>query len=145
VLISPYYSKEFLIFSFTPDNTIVAVLLQRNENNQEQPIAFFIKSLRDYELKYNITEKQAYALVKALNSFRVYVLHSKIVSYVPSSITKEVLNQPDTDVKRGKWIAKIYEYDLEIKSTKLIKGQGLAKLLTESNCRVLGTNQVTEL
>jgi hypothetical protein len=39
------------------------------------------------------------------------------------------LNQPDSDGKRGKWIEKIQEYDLEIKPTKLIKGQGLAKLL----------------
>ena len=28
---------------------------------------------------------------------------------------------------RGRWIAKIQEYDLEIKPTKLIKGQGLSK------------------
>jgi hypothetical protein len=145
VLASPDYSKEFLIFSFASDNTIVFVLLQRNEEKQEQPIAFFSKSLRDSELKYNIMEKQAYALVKALKYFRVYVLHSKIIAYVPSNTVKEILNQPDTDGKRGKWIAKIQEYDLEIKPTKLIKGQGLEKLLVESNCRVLGVNQITDI
>jgi hypothetical protein len=42
------------------------------------------------------------------------------------------------DGKRGKWIAKILEFDLEINPTKLIKGQGLAKLLAESNCKALG-------
>ena len=30
------------------------------------------------------------------------------------------------------------EYDVDIKPTKLIKGQGLAKLLAESNCQALG-------
>ena len=30
------------------------------------------------------------------------------------------------------------EYDVEIKPTKLVKGQGLAKLLTDSNCEALG-------
>jgi hypothetical protein len=69
---------------------LLQFLLQRNEENQEQPIAFFSKSLRDSELKYNIIEKQAYALVKALKSFRVYVLHSKIIAYVPSSTVKEI-------------------------------------------------------
>ena len=34
---------------------------------------------------------------------------------------------------RGKWVSKIQEYDLEIKPTKIIKGQGLAQMLTESN------------
>jgi hypothetical protein len=34
---------------------------------------------------------------------------------------------------RGKWVSKIQEYDLEIKPTKIIKGQGLAQMLVESN------------
>jgi hypothetical protein len=74
-------------------------------------------------------EKQAYALVKALKDFRVYVLHSNIIAYVPSASVKDILIQPDIDERRGKWITKILEFDLEIRPTKLIKGQGLAKLL----------------
>jgi hypothetical protein len=46
------------------------------------------------------------------------------------------------DGKRGKWIAKILEFDLEIKPTKLIKGQGLAKLLAESKCKALGISYI---
>jgi hypothetical protein len=90
------------------------------------------------KLRYEIMEKQAYALVKALKAFRVYVLHSKVTAYVPSASVKDILVQPDIDGKRGRWIAKILEFDLEIKPTKLIKGQGLAKLLAESNCKALG-------
>jgi hypothetical protein len=76
-------------------------------------------------------------LVKALKAFRIYVLHSKVIAYVPSASVKDILVQPDMDGRRGKWIAKILEFDLEIKPTKLIKGQGLAKLLVESNCKAL--------
>ena len=36
--------------------------------------------------------------------------------------------QYDSEGKRGRWIAKIMEYDIDIKPTKLIKGQGLEKL-----------------
>ena len=85
-------------------------------------------------------EKQTYALVKALKAFRVYVLHSKVTAYVPSASVKDILIQPDIDGRRGKWIAKILEFDLEIKPTKLVKGQGLAKLLVESNCKSLGVS-----
>jgi hypothetical protein len=74
-------------------------------------------------------EKQAYALVKSLKAFRIYVLHSKIVAYVPSALVKEILMQPGIDGKRSEWIAKILEFDLEIKTTKLVKGQGLSRLL----------------
>ena len=72
--------------------------------------------------------------MKALNFFRIYVLHSEVISFVPNSTVKDVLTQPDSEGKRGKWIANIMEYDVEIRPTKLVKGQGLAKLLAESNC-----------
>jgi hypothetical protein len=140
VLISPDYSKDFLIFSFASFDTVAVVLLQKNVEGLEQPISFFSRALRDVEVKYDIMEKQAYALVKALKSFRVYVLQSKFIAYVPSAVVKEILIQPDIDGRRSRWIAKILDFDLEIKPTKLIKGQGLARLLAESNCKALGVN-----
>jgi hypothetical protein len=140
VLVSPDYSKDFLIFSFASFDIVATVLLQKNVEGLEQPIAFFSRALRDVELKYDIMDKQAYALVKSLKSFRVYVLHSRVISYVPSAAVKEILIHPDIDGKRSKWIAKLLEFDLEIKPTKLVKGQGLAKLLDESNCSALGVN-----
>jgi hypothetical protein len=91
VLISPNYSKYFLIFSFASCDIVAAVLLQKNDQGQEQPISFFSKALRDAELWYEIMEKQAYALVKSLKAFRFYVLHSKITAYVPSVSVKDIL------------------------------------------------------
>ena len=57
---------------------------------------------------------------------------------VPHSFVKDILAQKDCLGIRGKWVSKIQEYDLEIRPTKLIKGQGLAKMLTESNEKELG-------
>ena len=81
-------------------------------------------------------------MVKALKAFITYVLHSKIIAYVPTSSVKDILVQPDSDRKRGWWLAKIQEFDLEVKLNKLIKGQGLAKLLAESNLRALDINSL---
>ena len=142
VLASPDYTKEFLIFSFSSEHTFMVMLLQKNDEGFEQPITLFSKILRDVELIYDILEKQAYAMVKALKSFRIYVLHSKVIAYVPISVVKEILVQLDSDEKRGRWLAKIQEFDLELKLTKLVKGRGLAKLLTESNFRALGINHL---
>ena len=95
-------------------------------------------------MKYNIMEKQAYALVKALKYFRVYILHSHTIAYVPNIVVKYILSQ-DPDGKRGKWIVVILEYDLEIKPTKLIKGQGLAQIMAKSNLKALDINMVDAL
>ena len=82
-------------------------------------------------------EKQSYDLVKSLKKFRVYILHSHIVAYVPSNVVKSILTQLDPEGKRENWIVVLLGYDLEINPTKLIKGQGLAKLMTNSNCNYL--------
>jgi hypothetical protein len=47
--------------------------MQKDADDYEHPVAFMSKVLRDSELNYSITKKQAYALVKSLNHFRSYV------------------------------------------------------------------------
>ena len=85
-------------------------------------------------------EKQAFALIKALKDFRVYILHSHTISYVTSTTIKDILTQPDPKGRRAKWIVILLEYDLEIKPTKLVKGQGLAKLMTRSHVDFMEIN-----
>jgi hypothetical protein len=77
------------------------VLLKKNAKGLEQPISFFSRALRDAEVKYEIMEKQAYTLVKALKSFRVYVLNSRAIAYVPSDSVKDILIHLDIDNKRS--------------------------------------------
>ena len=57
ILISPDYSKEFHIFSFASEDTIVGVLLQKNKEGQEKPIAFMSTALQHSELKCTTMEK----------------------------------------------------------------------------------------
>ena len=47
-------------------------------------------------------EKQALALVKAIKDFKVYILYSHIISYVPNAVVKDILTQNGLDGKRGK-------------------------------------------
>ena len=83
--------------------------------------------------------------MKALKDFRVYILHSHILAYVPDTAVKDVLVQADPEGRRGKWIAALLEYDVEIKPTKLVKGQGLAKLMAESNLHALDINLIATM
>ena len=69
-------------------------------------------------------------------------MHSHVVAYVPCATVKEILTRFDLDGRRAKWIVVLLEYDLEIKPTKIIKGQGLAKLMTQSNYDALKINMM---
>eukprot|EP00253_Pinus_taeda_P013023 PITA_13023 len=144
ILISPDYTQEFILFSFASEHTLAAVLMQKREG-VEKPIAFFNRIIRDGALKYNIIEKQALVLVKALKDFRVYILHSHILAYVPNAAVKDVLVQADPEGRRGKWIDALLEYDVEIKPTKLIKVQGLTKLMAETNLQILDINLIAAM
>eukprot|EP00253_Pinus_taeda_P023950 PITA_23950 len=53
---------------------------------------------------------------------------------------KEIQAFNDPEGRRGKWIAALLEYDVEIKPTKLIKGKDLVKLMAESNLHALDIN-----
>jgi hypothetical protein len=112
MLASPDFTRDFILFSFASEHTIVGILLQKDEKNFEKPIAYFSRTLRDSSLRYDIMEKQVYDLVKALKEFRTYILHSRVIAYVPSNFVKEILTQPDPEGRRGKWIAVMLEYDL---------------------------------
>ena len=46
-LISPDYTKVFYTFSFASYDTMAVVLLQRNDEGLDHPIAFFSRTLRD--------------------------------------------------------------------------------------------------
>jgi hypothetical protein len=145
MLSSPNFEKYFIFFSFSSMHTIVGVLLQKDEKNFEKRISYYSRTLRDSPLKYDIMEKKAYALVKALKEFIFYILHSHTTTYVPNSSMKYILTQPDPEGKRGKWIVVLLEYELDIKPTNLIKGKGLAKMMEQNNCELLGINFTTNL
>eukprot|EP00253_Pinus_taeda_P014471 PITA_14471 len=89
ILISPDFTKEFLIFTFASQDTIVGVLLQKGN--------------------------------QAIKDFRIYVLHSHIIAYVPNDVIKDILTQAGRDGKKGKWIAKLL--DLSTKISKISENE----------------------
>jgi hypothetical protein len=83
--------------------------------------------------------------MKSLKHFRTYVGYNKIKSFVPYPAVKDVLSQSDGLGDRGKWISQIQEYDLEIKPTKIIKGQGLAKMMTKGNEEAIKAGEIDQI
>ena len=145
ILISLYYALDFIILSFASEHTLADVLMQKKNKNTEHPTTFFSRTIRHAALKYNIIEKQALELVKALKDFQVYIIHSHVIAYVPSVVVKDVLTQNDPEGRCGKWIDAMLEYGLEIKPTKMIKGQGLKRLMVDSNLHALDINFIAAL
>jgi hypothetical protein len=62
--------KDFQIFSFASEDTIAGVLLQKNENGQEQPIAFMSNALHNFELNYTSMISQMKSLPALKKPFK---------------------------------------------------------------------------
>ncbi|XP_057866026.2 uncharacterized protein LOC131073577 [Cryptomeria japonica] len=138
VLVNPNFKKDFIINCYASEHTMSGILLQKNEDNEEVPISFMSVPLKKHDLKYSLMEKQAYALVKAVKQFRYYILHSNAVVYVPHFAVKSILTQQDIGMNnRASWVSKIQEFNLDIKPTILVRGQGLCKLIAESKSEVI--------
>lgn len=90
ILKSLDFSKPFQIFSFASFHAVVVVMLQKNKEGFEQPNVFFSKSLQATESKYDMVEKKSYALVKAIKTFRPYLVGVEIIAYVPNTIVKDI-------------------------------------------------------
>jgi hypothetical protein len=89
------------------------------------------QGLQCVELKYSTNDTQVFAVFKVVNHFRPYLLisHTKII--VPHSMVRVLLIKKEPVDRRGNWITTLQEYELEINPTKLVKGQGLGKLVAK--------------
>jgi hypothetical protein len=130
LLIIPEPSKDFFMYTNSSEETISAILLQKDHEENLRPIAFVSQNLKTHQLIYSRLEKHGYSLYKSLEEFRHYIQGHKVQVFVPTSLLVTALNQTELHSKWSKWIMRIQEYDLEIKQTKTIRGTGLDGLLT---------------
>eukprot|EP00253_Pinus_taeda_P031324 PITA_31324 len=126
---TPNFSNHFTLYTSASDLSYAAVLTQINNHNLEAPISFYSSNLQGAELNYFEVEKQAFAVYKAVKHYRPFFLkaHTKVI--VPFSSVMQLLIQRELGEKRANWVTTLQEYDLEIKPTKIVKGQGFCRLL----------------
>ena len=99
-LTTPNFLNPFTLYTFSSDTSYVFVLTWLNDQKIEAPISFFSSNLQGVELNYSYIEKQAFAVFKAINHFRPFLLktHTKIV--VPFTTVRQLLLK--REFRRGK-------------------------------------------
>jgi hypothetical protein len=129
---SPNFDNEFILYTFSSDHSVVAMLTQKNEDREKFPVSFMSLGLQGAELNYLAIDKQVFAVFKAMKHFCWYLPRSHTKIIVPHSVVRALLIQKELGDRRGTWLTALQEYDLEIKPTKLVEGQGLCKLVVEA-------------
>jgi hypothetical protein len=137
-LVNPDFSKDFILYAYGSIDAISAVLVQKNDEGYEQPIAFYSKGLEGYEQCYSFVEKHAFAVIKSLKKFRHLLSNNKVHLMVSHPSVKEFFLSRDVNEKRAGWITKVMEYDVDIKITKLVRGKGLCEHMTDYSSEISG-------
>ena len=74
ILKSPNFDKQFILQTDASDHGIGAVLSQKDDNNEEHPVAYWSKKLLPREQKYSTIEKECLAIKLGICAFRVYLM-----------------------------------------------------------------------
>ncbi len=74
VLCVPNAGDEYVLYTDASANAVGGCLHVKRDEEGELPTAFFSRILRGPEIRYSVSEKEALAVVEAVNHFDVYYL-----------------------------------------------------------------------
>lgn len=118
VLASPDFSKKFYIQADASNKSIGSVLIQKDEDGFDRPIAYASRNLRGAELNYCVTEKECLAVVFAVEKFRQYVEGYEFEVVTDHSALLWLFKQQNLTGRLARWVMKLQQFDFELKHVK---------------------------
>lgn len=88
VLAHPIFDKPFIVRTDAAKVGVGATLSQINDDGEEKVICFASKSLSHAQQNYSTPEQECYAIVFALEKFRIYIANGPRLSNLPTNHEK---------------------------------------------------------
>lgn len=107
ILVSPNYTKPFVLQCDASKLGVGAVLTQLNEDNQEMPVAYFSKKLNKAQSSYSVTELECLAVIMALKKFRPYVEGQDFTIVTDHASLQWLMRQTDLSGRLARWSLKL--------------------------------------
>ncbi|GFY24429.1 retrovirus-related Pol polyprotein from transposon 297 [Trichonephila clavipes] len=106
--------KPFIIRTDASSYALGAVLLQGESPTDEQPVEYASRLLSSAEKNYSTTEREALAVVWALNKFRGYIEGAEITVASDHQPLKWLMNLTSPTGRLARWALQIQSYNLKI-------------------------------
>ena len=87
----PDFDKDFIMYTFASNDSLAAVLTQKEDGGDEFPISFMSIGLQGDELNYLDIDKKAYIVFKSVKQFRPYILKNRTKVIVPYPDVRSLL------------------------------------------------------
>ena len=124
ILSYPDFTRDFIIHTDASGFGIGAVLAQmqslphsvdlERSDDQEVVIAYASKHLNDRESKWSTTEKEAYAIIHAIDVFKPYLYGRKFTVYTDHRPLEWLMSKTEPSGRLSRWALKIQEYNIAI-------------------------------
>ena len=114
----PDTSKPYFLYTDASDNAIGALLTQRDDAGLERPIQYISKTLASCQKHWSTVEKEAFAILHALNELHTYLYGSKFTIYVDNKACVAMFRGHVKNKKMEKWALQQRYYPDE-KTSKL--------------------------
>ncbi|XP_052471859.1 uncharacterized protein LOC128028630 isoform X2 [Carassius gibelio] len=119
VLAAPDHSQQFSIVVDASDVGAGAVLQQMGADDVEHPVCYFSKKFNTAQLKYSTIEKEALALVLAIQHFEVYLSSCySILVYCDHNPLIFLNSMRNFNQRLMRWSLYLQPYDLDIKHVR---------------------------
>ncbi|MGL4337186.1 MAG: RNase H-like domain-containing protein [Turicibacter sp.] len=118
ILRHPDMSKPFLLMTDASNYAIGAVLGQREDGEKDHVIAYASRQLNKHERNYSTIEKEALAIVFAVQTYRHYLIGKKIYLYTDHSPLQWLMTHRNTASRLIRWALSLQEFDIEIRYRK---------------------------
>ena len=140
ILIGVDWKLEFHIHTDASNIAVGAMLAQNPTGETNQPIAYALRLLNKVEKNYTTTEKEALAMVYAVNKFRHYLLGNRFIFYVDHLALQYLVNKPQVSGRLARWLLLFLEFDF-----KVIYKPGKIHSVADALSRNEGAEPATEI
>ena len=89
------------MYTFASDDSLAAVLTQKEDGGDEYPISFMRTGLQGAKLNYPAIDKKAYVVFKAIKQFKPYILKNHTNVVVPHPAVRSLFIQKELGERRG--------------------------------------------
>lgn len=119
VLAAPQLNLPFQLQVDASDVGAGTVLLQKGEDGVAKPVSYFSKKFKGYQRNYSVIEKEALALIWALQHFDVYVgSGSGLVVYTDHNPLTFLRSLQNPNQRLMRWALFLQPYHLDIRHIK---------------------------
>lgn len=114
-LTHPTADKPYFVNTDSSEKAIGAVLYQYNDDGERCVLAYASRLLRPAECNYSTTEREALAVVWALQRWRVYLLGVPVTVETDHEALSFLARCPTYNARILRWVLTLQEYHLSIK------------------------------